>query len=64
MRKLGFAPEGTPITNQAQEAYPKLFEQPLPAEHLVAISDLFPVTEALSDDELAVALLQVSEQAY
>lgn len=62
MKKLGISPEGVPVTKEAQEAYAQLFEQLLPPQHLAAIRDLFPMAEALSDEELAAALLQASEQ--
>lgn len=63
MRKLGLIAPNAPVTKEAQQAYNTLFDRPLSTDHLVAIRDLFPAAEALSDTDLATALLQASEQA-
>lgn len=61
MRKLGIAPPNAPITAENQDDYEQLFRRPLSSDHLAAIRELFPAVAALTDSELAAALLQAGE---
>lgn len=62
MKKLGIVPPCAPNTKESQEAYAELFDHPLSEPHLATIRVLFPAAETLSDEELATAIIQASEQ--
>ncbi|KAG2590488.1 hypothetical protein PVAP13_5NG059740 [Panicum virgatum] len=59
MRKLGVLPDGHQVTDEARNKYCKLFDKPLSNKHLAAIRDLFPAAQALSDEVLSAAAMQI-----
>ena len=59
MRKLGVLPDGHQVTDEARNKYCKLFDKPLSKKHLAAIRDLFPAAQALSDEVLSAAAMQI-----
>ena len=63
MRKLGILADGDPVTNDAKTKLDKLFDKPLEKKQLDAIRDLFPVAQALSDEELSTAAMQIDVDA-
>jgi len=59
MRKLDILADGDLVTNDAKTKLDKLFDKPVEKKQLDAIRDLFPAAQALSDEELSTAAMQI-----
>nr|TKW35688.1 hypothetical protein SEVIR_2G391450v2 [Setaria viridis] len=60
MRKLGLCSTDGPVPDQPHPQLASIFQRPLDAKYFCAIRDIFPATQALSDDDVRAVAVQLS----